>query len=391
MNIPYGKQSVSLEDVESVVACLNSEFLTQGPKVGLFEDAISSRVGARYCVAVNSATSALHIALLALEVGSGDLVWTSPITFVATANAALYCGAKVDFVDIDPETFNLSPTSLREKLEHAKRQGSLPKVVIPVHMAGQPADMKDIFELSKEFGFKILEDASHALGSTYEGLPTGSCKFSDIAVFSFHPVKMITTGEGGACVTNDLNYARKMRSLRSHGLIRSHDEFEGVSDGGWYYEQIGLGFNYRITDIQCALGYSQLNRLDNFVTKRNAIAAEYSRDLAATSLQLPVVDLSRTSSFHLYIVRTLGGAKERLDLYNRLQVAGIKVNVHYIPVYRHPYYKRLLGTDFQPLPNAETYYWSAISLPIFPDLTRSEYEHVVDFVTSALSRLGQVG
>lgn len=384
MNIPYGKQSVSLEDVESVVTCLNSEFLTQGPRVELFEDAISERVGAKHCVASSSATSALHIALLALEVCPGDLVWTSPITFVATANAALYCGAKVDFVDIDPQTFNLSHVALREKLELAKRQGSLPKVVIPVHMAGQPAEMKEIFKLGQEFGFKILEDASHALGSTYEGLPTGSCRFSDIAVFSFHPVKMITTGEGGACVTNDSNYARKMKSLRSHGITRSEDEFQGISDGGWYYEQLGLGFNYRITDIQCALGYSQLNRIDNFVATRNEIARKYSSDLAGTSLQLPTVALSRTSSFHLYIVRTLLGADERLGLYNRLQANGINVNVHYMPVYRHPYYKKLLGPDFQPLPGAEAYYWSAISLPIFPSLETSEYEHVVHSLTSAL-------
>lgn len=380
--IPYGKQSISSEDIDAVSTALQDEYLTQGPRVSEFEERLAAYLGVKATVVVNSATSALHIACLALEVGPGDLVWTSAISFVASANAARYCGADVDFVDIEPTTFNISAEALSEKLALAASFGQkLPKVVIPVAMAGQSPDMEAIFALSQKYGFRIVEDNSHALGAEYLGLKVGGCQFSDISVFSFHPVKMITTGEGGACSTNDPVLARRMERLRSHGITRSQEEMVSPRGIPYYYEQIELGYNYRITDFQCALGISQLTRLDDFVADRNAIASLYSSRLDQTFLDLPFTSSDNVSSFHLYIVRI----KEELEsirdeLFHHLRSLGILVNLHYIPIYRHPYYwKTGLYSDLN-FPHAESYFRRAISLPIHPSLEDGE----VDFVSNAL-------
>jgi UDP-4-amino-4,6-dideoxy-N-acetyl-beta-L-altrosamine transaminase len=328
---------------------------------------------------VNSATSALHLACLALEVGPGDIVWTSAISFAASANAARYCGAEVDFVDIELDTFNMSVHDLEQRLLKASVDGKLPKVVIPVHMAGQPCDMESIYRLGQKYGFAVIEDASHALGSTYKDKPTGSCEFSDVTVFSFHPVKMITTGEGGACTTNSAIIAARIQRLRSHGITRDMGEMENPPHGPWYYEQLELGFNYRITDIQCALGESQLNKLNDFVMIRNQIAQRYDEALNVSGLILPVVRQDRKSSFHLYVVRTEDESGiERKQLFERLRTNGIQVNVHYLPIYRHPYYSQTGKYSPVSFPNAEKYYWSCISLPIYPDLTSSDQQSVLE-------------
>lgn len=379
--IPYGRQDISQEDINAVVDVLKSDFLTQGPVVPAFEKAVSEYCQAKYTFAVNSATSALHIACLALGVGKGDLVWTSPITFVASANCALYCGADVDFVDIDPATYNMSVEALEDKLIRAHKLGRLPKVIIPVHLAGQSCEMDKISSLSKKYGFKIIEDASHAIGGRYKDKAIGGCQFSDITIFSFHPVKIITTGEGGMCLTNDSQLATSINRFRSHGIVRHPSEMTHVPDGPWYYQQIELGYNYRMTDIQAALGLSQMKRLDDFVSARHSIAKRYNELFSEDWLELPWQHPDSYSGLHLYIIRV---KKNKLgithhQLFEKLRNAGILVNLHYIPVYRHPYYEAI-GYDKQEFPNAESYYSEAISIPMFTTLTESDQQFVIDAI-----------
>lgn len=376
--IPYGRQNISEDDIKAIVEVLRSDFITQGPVVPEFEKTVATYCGAKHAVAVNSATSALHIACLALGVGPGDLVWTSPITFVASANCARYCGADVDFVDIDPRTYNLSVPSLTEKLEQAKRNGRLPKVVIPVHLSGQSCEMEAIHALSVQYGFRIIEDASHAIGGSYKGEKVGSCRYSDITVFSFHPVKIITTGEGGMAVTNDPELVKHMARLRSHGITRYPSEMTHPPDGSWYYQQIELGFNYRMTDIQAALGVSQMRRLDEFVTQRHVIAQRYEELLKDTPVTRPWQHLDTYSGRHLYIVRLPAGAMKtsHREVFERMRAEGIGVNLHYIPVYRQPYYERL-GFKPEDFSRSERYYAEAITLPIYPGLTEEQQDYVV--------------
>lgn len=378
--IPYGRQNISAEDIEAVVNVLRSDYLTQGPIVRQFEMALAAYVGASKAVVTNSATSALHLGCLALGVGPGDVVWTSAISFVASANAARYCGADVDFVDIDLNSFNMSSAALERKLAEAKKNGmQLPRVVIPVAMAGQSADLEQIYKLSKIYGFKVMEDASHALGAEYQGKKVGSCEFSDITVFSFHPVKMITTGEGGACTTNDSEIAAKVERLRSHGITRDVGEMEEPKVSAYYYEQLELGFNYRLTDFQCALGLSQLGRIDEFVRERNDIATKYRATIKQDWLLLPEVLEKRTSSYHLYIARVSSSAPASRDqIFESMRANGILVNLHYIPIYRHPYYARMGKYSPADFPNAEAFYSSAISLPIFPGLTSSQLQTTIE-------------
>ena len=343
MMIPYGRQDISEADIQAVVDVLRSDYLTQGPAVPAFENAVANYCKVKHAVAVNSATSALHIACLALGVGKGDIVWTSPITFVASANCALYCGAAVDFVDIDPRTYNMSMERLAEKLAQAEKSGSLPKVVIPVHLCGQPCDMAAIRLLGQQYGFKIIEDASHAIGGKYRGEPIGNCRYSDITVFSFHPVKIITTGEGGMAVTNDSSLAKSMQLLRSHGITRDVGEMTHAPDGPWYYQQIDLGYNYRMTDIQAALGLSQMQRLDEFVTKRHTIAKRYDQLLADLPVVTPWQHADSYSGLHLYVIRLKlkNIQKTHREVFEVLRAAGIGVNLHYIPIYHQPYYQGL--------------------------------------------------
>lgn len=384
--IPYGRQDISEADIQAVVNVLRSDFLTQGPAVPAFENAVADYCGAGHAVAVNSATSALHIACLALGVCKGDVVWTSPITFVASANCALYCGAEVDFVDIDPRTYNLSTDRLAEKLALAEKSGCLPKVVIPVHLCGQPCDMAGIHALSECYGFKIIEDASHAIGGKYKGELIGNCRYSDITVFSFHPVKIITTGEGGMALTNNENLAQRMQLLRSHGITRDAADMTHAPDGPWYYQQIDLGYNYRITDIQAALGMSQMQRLDEFVAKRHAIAKRYEELLA----DLPVITSwqhgDSYSGLHLYVIRLKLAeiGKTHREVFEALRAAGISVNLHYIPVYMQPYYEEL-GFQAGHCPEAEQYYAEAISLPMYTALTEAQQDQVVTALREATS------
>lgn len=376
--VPYGRQNISEDDIKAVVEVLRSDFITQGPVVPDFEKSVATYCGAKHAVAVNSATSALHIACLALDVGPGDVVWTSPVTFVASANCARYCGADVDFVDIDRRTYNLSVAALAEKLELAKRNGRLPKVVIPVHLSGQSCEMEAIHALSLQYGFRIIEDASHAIGGSYKGDRVGSCRFSDITVFSFHPVKIITTGEGGMAVTNNPELAKHMARLRSHGITRYPSEMTRPPDGSWYYQQVELGFNYRMTDIQAALGLSQMRRLDEFVTERHVIAKRYEELLSETPITRPWQHPDSYSGLHLYIVRLpVGSVKtSHRDVFERMRAEGIGVNLHYIPVYRQPYYERM-GFKPDSFPEAERYYAEAITLPIFPGLAAEQQDEVV--------------
>jgi len=376
--IPYGRQDISEADIQAVVEVLRSDFLTQGPTVPAFEKAVAGYCRAEHAVAVNSATSALHIACLALEVGPGDWVWTSPITFVASANCALYCGAQVDFVDIDPRTYNLSVERLAGKLALAEKSGCLPKVVIPVHLCGQPCDMAGIRALGQRYGFKIIEDASHAIGGKYRGEPIGNVRYSDITVFSFHPVKIITTGEGGMALTNDSELAKRMARLRSHGITRDAAEMTHAPDGPWYYQQIELGFNYRMTDFQAALGLSQMQRLDEYVSKRHTLAARYDELLNDLPVTTPWQPADSYSGLHLYVIRLrLDVVKaSRREVFESLRTAGIGVNLHYIPVYRQPYYARL-GFKSSDFPQAENYYAEAISLPMYPGLTEKEQAQVI--------------
>jgi len=385
--IPYGRQDISEADIQAVVDVLRSDFLTQGPAVPAFEKAVADYCGAGHAVTVNSATSALHIACLALGVGKGDIVWTSPITFVASANCALYCGADVDFVDIDPRTYNLSTERMAEKLAQAEKSGRLPKVVIPVHLCGQPCDMAGIHALSQRYGFKIIEDASHAIGGKYKGEPIGNCRYSDITVFSFHPVKIITTGEGGMALTNNENLAKRMQLLRSHGITREAGEMTHAPDGPWYYQQIELGFNYRMTDIQAALGLSQMSRLDEFVAKRHAIAKRYEQLLADLPVITPWQHPDGYSGLHLYVIRLKLAeiGKTHRQVFEALRAAGIGVNLHYIPVYRQPYYEDM-GFKAGLCPEAERYYLEAISLPMYPNLTEAQQDKVIESLRVATTQ-----
>jgi UDP-4-amino-4,6-dideoxy-N-acetyl-beta-L-altrosamine transaminase len=377
--IPYGRQNISESDIEAVVNVLRSDFLTQGPVVPAFEEAVKTYCGAEYAVAINSSTSALHLACLALGLGSGDIVWTSPITFVASANCALYCGAKIDFVDIDAQSYNMSIHALKHKLEIAQKTGELPKIIIPVHLSGQPCDMAEIYALGQQYGFKILEDASHAIGAKYQDGRTGNCQYSDITVFSFHPVKIITTGEGGMALTNNLKLAARMSRLRSHGITRTPHEMTQIPDGPWYYQQIELGFNYRLTDIQAALGLSQMQRLDEFIEQRHIIAQEYNKLFKDLPVTIPWQSTSSLSSYHLYILR-LNDKKDgfdQRDVFERLRSFGIMVNLHYIPIYRHPYFEAM-GFKREDFPEAEAYYREAISLPVYPGLTQAQQVEIVN-------------
>ncbi len=383
--IPYGRQDISEADIQVVVDVLRSDFLTQGSVVPAFEKAVTTYCGTEHAVAVNSGTSALHIACLALGVGPGDIVWTSPITFVASANCALYCGAQVDFVDIDLSTYNMCVERLAEKLAQAEKSGCLPKVVISVHLCGHPCEMASIHALSQRYGFRIIEDASHAIGGKYKDKPIGSCDYSDITVFSFHPVKTITTGEGGMALTNNSQLAKHMQRLRSHGITRNEADMTHPSEGPWYYQQVDLGFNYRMTDLQAALGLSQMQRLDTFVSKRHDIARRYDRLLADLPIIRPWQHPESYSGMHLYVVRLeLNEIKKKhREVFKSLREASIGVNLHYIPVYSQPYYVDL---GFKPgyCPTAEQYYAEAISLPLYPMLTDEQQNEVLTALIEAI-------
>ena len=387
--IPYGRQDIDESDIAAVVAALRSDFLTQGPAIEAFETAMAHYTGARHAVALSNATAALHIACLALGLGPGKRLWTSPNTFVASANCARYCGASVDFVDTDPATYNMSVDALGEKLERAKRANALPDVVVPVHFAGQSCPMRAIAELAEMYGFAVLEDASHAVGADYLAGKVGGCRFSDAAVFSFHPVKLLTTGEGGLVLTNDGDLAKRVARLRSHGITRSPDEMQAPGDGGWYYEQIELGYNYRMTDLQAALGSSQLRRLNGFLARRRELARRYDEILGNLPLTRPWQDPDGVSAFHLYPIWVDPGAdgKRRARVFKHLRETGIGVQVHYIPVHLQPYY-RALGHKPGDYPNAERYYAGAISLPLFTRLTNAEQDEVVEKLSAALHAEG---
>lgn len=383
--IPYGRQDISDADIEAVIDVLKSNFLTQGPMVPKFENALSSNAGAKHALAVNSATSALHIACMALGLGKGDLLWTSPVTFVASANAGLYCGANIDFVDIDPETYNMCPKKLQKKLKHAKLNGTLPKVLVPVHHCGQSCDMKTIHQICQEYNVKIIEDASHAIGGRYLEEPIGNCAYSDITVFSFHPVKIITTGEGGAALTNNDQLAEKMALHRTHGITRDQNMMTEPSHGSWYYQQIDLGYNYRMTDIQAALGVSQINRLSEFISKRHEIARRYDHLLNGLPVKVPIQLDYSYSSLHLYIVRLKLDEIElsHKQVFDGLREKGIGVNVHYIPVHLQPYYSDM-GFQSGDFPESEKFYCEAISLPMFPNLSEEDQDRVVEVFRTLL-------
>ncbi|MCO7611931.1 UDP-4-amino-4,6-dideoxy-N-acetyl-beta-L-altrosamine transaminase [Pseudomonas chlororaphis] len=383
--IPYGRQDITQADIDSVVEVLQSDFLTQGPMVPRFEQAVASHVGAKHAMALNSATSALHIACLALGLGPGDWLWTTPITFVASANCALYCGAQVDFVDIDPATYNLCPQALELKLEQAQREGKLPKIVVPVHLCGQPCDMQAIHALAKRYGFKVIEDASHAIGGKYQDEFIGNCRFSDITIFSFHPVKIITTAEGGMALTNNGELAEKMALLRSHGITRDPAQMTHESDGPWYYQQIALGYNYRMTELQAALGVSQAQRLDQYVVRRHVLARRYDQLLTELPVTTPWQHPDGYSGLHLYVIRL---QLEKIDkthaqVFESLREQGIGVNVHYIPVSTQPYYRQM-GIKPHDFPEAQRYYREAISLPMFQTMTEQQQDQVVLALHKAL-------
>lgn len=383
--IPYGRQEITQADIDAVIDVLQSDFLTQGPMVPRFEQAIANHVGATYALAVNSATAALHLGCLALELGPGDWLWTSPITFVASANCARYCGANVDFVDIDPQTYNMCPQALERKLLLAEKEGRLPKVVVPVHLCGLSCDMAAIYALGKRFGFRIIEDASHAIGGKHKEDFIGSCRYSDIVVFSFHPVKIITTGEGGMALTNDRSLANKMELLRSHGITREIEKMTHAPDGAWYYQQIDLGFNYRMTELQAALGLSQASRLDEYVARRHVLACRYDELLAKLPVITPWQGPDNYSGLHLYVIRIcLNMVKvSHKTVFDVLRKEDIGVNLHYIPVYKQPYYQEL-GYEPSNFPEAEKYYSEAISLPMYPTLTEVQQDKVVAALHKAL-------
>lgn len=382
--IPYGKQEITEADIKAVVEVLKSDFITQGPVIPAFESAVANYCGAKHSVAVNSATSALHIACRALGVGNGDVVWTSPISFVASSNCALYCGANIDFVDINPKTYNLSVEKLEEKLIEADKHDRLPKVVIPVHLTGQSCEMEKIHSLSKKYGFKIIEDASHAIGGRYQDRPVGCCQYSDITVFSFHPVKIITTAEGGMALTNDRGLADKLSLLRSHGVTRDPALMQNNDRGPWYYEQIDLGFNYRLTDLQAALGLSQLERLDEYVSQRHELSKKYNVALENLSLILPWQHPETYSGLHLYVIRLKLDEinKTHREVFESLRTKGIGVNLHYIPIHTQLFYQAL-GFKWGDYPEAEKYYGEAISLPMFPTLEKQD--EVIQTVTKVVS------
>lgn len=383
--IPYGRQSIIDEDVAAVEAVLRSDWLTQGPAIERFERRVAEYCGARYAVAVSSATAALHVACLALRMGPGDLLWTAANTFVASSNCALYCGAQVDFVDIDPHTLNLSVPDLARKLEQAERLGRLPKVVVPVHFAGQSCDMAALHALAQRYGFALLEDASHAIGGRYQGRPVGDCRFSDAVVFSFHPVKIVTTAEGGMVVTNREDLYRSLLRLRTHGITRDPAQMVGPPDGPWANQQIELGYNYRMTDLHAALGLSQMERLDGFVARRRELVARYREALAGLPLRVPSCIADADPAWHLQVV-TLARPETRRAAYDALRREGIQVNVHYLPVYLHPYYR---GLGFEPglCPHAEAYYAGALTLPLFPDLSDQDFDTIVEKLTRTLSEV----
>ncbi|AGA86357.1 UDP-4-amino-4,6-dideoxy-N-acetyl-beta-L-altrosamine transaminase [Stutzerimonas stutzeri] len=383
--IPYGRQDITQADIDAVVSVLQSDFLTQGPMVPRFEQSVAQHVGASHALAMNSATSALHVACLALGLGNGDWLWTTPITFVASANCGLYCGAQVDFVDIDPRTYNLCPQALARKLEQAEREGKLPKVVVAVHLCGQPCDMLAIHALAQRYGFKVIEDASHAIGGKYQGEFIGNCRYSDITVFSFHPVKIITTAEGGMALTNDAELAARMELLRSHGITRDPAQMTHEADGPWYYQQIDLGFNYRMTELQAALGVTQLDRLDQFVARRHQLAQRYDDLLSELPVTTPWQHPDSYSGLHLYVIRLQLGkiTKTHSQVFEALRERGIGVNLHYIPVHTQPYYQRM-GFGVGDFPEAERYYAEAISLPMFQTMTEAQQDEVVAAVREAL-------
>ena len=383
--IPYGRQDITENDIEAVIEVLRSDFLTQGPTIKKFEDKVSEYCGSSHAFALNSATSALHVACLALDIGPGDLVWTSPITFVASSNCALYCGAKIDFVDIDPLTYNICCDQLRVKLCLAKLNGTLPKAVIPVHLTGQSCDMESIRQLSEEYGFSVIEDASHAVGGRYKDDAIGSCKYSDICVFSFHPVKIITTGEGGMALTNNSQLAQKIGQLRSHGITRDPEQLSNKDPEPWWYEQIDLGLNYRMTDIQAALGLSQMSRLDQYVAIRNQLAQRYDELLAKLPVIVPAQAKDCYSSRHLYVVRLKLDEidKSRRQVFESLREQGVGVQIHYIPVPSQPYYKNL-GFSDEDYPHGLSYYQEAISLPLFPTMTTEQQDKIVSVLSEIL-------
>lgn len=388
---PYSRQDITQADIDAVVEILRSDFLTQGPTVSRFEQAVAARVHAKHAVATNSATSALHVACLALGLGKGDWLWTVPITFMASANCGRYCGARVDFVDIDPITWNMSVPALREKLEVAKRLGRLPKVVVPVHLAGQPTEQEAIWALAQEYGFKVLEDASHAIGASRNGDMVGSCRWSHITIFSFHPVKIITSGEGGMALSNDSELAERMAMYRSHGIVRDRTRMRGhgsdpESDpasyhykAAWYYEQQCLGYNYRMTDIHAALGLSQFARLDELIARRNTLAGRYDEALKDLPIQLPFVRPENQSAFHLYVVRikSESTAKTHKQVFNEFRQRNYGVQLHYVPVHLQPYYRNL-GFKSGGYPEAEAYGESAVSIPLSPSLTDQEQDRVIE-------------
>ncbi len=383
--IRYGQQDITQSDIDAVVEVLKSVNLTQGPAITRFEEAVATHCNIKHAVAVNSATSALHIACMALGLGEGDYLWTTPNTFVASANCALYCGAKVDFVDIDAKTYNLCPNALEKKLVIAEKENRLPKIVVPVHLCGQPCDMEAIHKLSKKYGFSIIEDASHAIGGKYKNQPIGNCEYSDITVFSFHPVKIITTAEGGMAVTNNDNLATQMALFRSHGITREPELMTKEMDGPWYYQQVSLGYNYRMTDIQAALGSSQITRLDEYVAKRHDIAERYNKLLADLPITLPWQHPDSYSGLHLYVIRLQLDKinQSHLDVFKYLRSKDIIVNLHYIPVHTQPYYENM-GFKQGDYPEAEKYYQEAISIPMFPTLTNAEQDEVVNLIKEAL-------
>ena len=384
--IPYGRQWIEERDIRAVVNVLKSDYLTQGPVIEQFESAVAKYCGAKYAVAVSSGTAALHIACLAAELGIGDILWTSPNTFVASANCALYCGAKPDFVDIDPHTYNISIDTLEKRLYEAEKDGCLPKVVLPVHFAGQSCEMEKISELGKKYNFTVIEDACHAIGGSYKGMKIGSCEFSDMAVFSFHPVKIVTTGEGGMVLTNKEGLYRKLIRLRTHGITRDTQFMEDESDGPWYYQQIELGMNYRMTDIQAALGISQLDRIDEFVVRRRELVHRYNKLFSEFPLTIPWQHSYAHSAFHLYVIRLKLDKikKTRREVFELLRKNEIGVNVHYIPVHTQPYYRRL-GFSYGQFPEAEKYYEEAITIPLYPSMSENEQDYVVETLRDVLS------
>lgn len=383
--IPYGSQNINQQDIDAVVQVLHSDWLTQGKATDLFEQAVADYCGVKYAIAVSSATAALHIACLAIGLGNQDYLWTSPNTFVASANCGLYCGAKVDFVDIDPQTYNLSIDELTHKLNRADRQGCLPKVLVPVHFGGQSCEMQKISALSQQYGFQVIEDASHAIGGRYRGKAIGCCEFSDLAVFSFHPVKIITTGEGGMVLTNREDLYEKLIRLRSHGITRNPDLMQGESHGAWYYQQLELGFNYRMTDIQAALGVSQMQRLGEFISKRRYLAQRYNHLLKDLPITLPYQHPDTESSWHLYVIHLHLHkiSKTHRQVFEELRQAGIGVNLHYIPVHTQPYYQNL-GFKWGDFPSSEGYYKSAISIPLYYGLSDRDQELVIASLKEAL-------